>query len=186
MRRTRHRSRRLSMRRGAVNTDCRSHIVGIGCCRHHPRRLDPSSMCSGVTGARSSRVYRRGGGDRYRARPLPRLRGRPFPDRSGRPEFEDRLAECRGGRDPFFPCPAKLNCASSTSTRLPLTCPWGLPPCRRARRGPPSRLPFSRTVKTGADRVGGGAPSRRSRVARISGRLTESTGGGGAASTVGA
>ena len=117
---------------------------------------------------------------RYRERPLPRVRGRPFPDRS------ERLTErCRGGRDPFFPCPTQPNCPSLPSARLPFGCPWGLPPGRRVRRGPPSRLAVSRIVNTGARRTGGGVPSGRSSVARISGRRTESTGTGWAAVTAG-
>ena len=122
----------------------------------------------------------------YRARPLPRLRGRPFPDRSKRPGFDARLAErSRGGRDPFFSCPTRPNCASLPSARLPFGCPWDLPPGRRACRGPPSRLAVSRIVNTGAVRTGGGMPFGRSSVARISGRLTESTSDGVADATGG-
>ena len=57
--------------------------------------------------------------------------------------------------------------------------------CRRGRRGPPSRLPFSRIVNTGGCRTGGGVPSRGTSVARISERRTESTSDGWAEATAG-
>ena len=107
----------------------------------------------------------------HRDRLLPRLRDELLPCRSAW-LLEPRV---RNEFESFFPRPGALEgLPFLPSALLPFCSPLNRPPLRRFRACLRLESDFSRTVNTGSCLVGGGVPSGRASVARISGRRTES------------